>query len=409
MLFVPGITRGNPLTEAMAKAAGQPMGGPFFFWACPVELTDPLPEGVEGQEMLYTSPYALLEDPPPGNVQPMNFQAPIQMQNAYYETWVQGFQARLSEPRRQVSVMAAVRGPFTSYFEGKTTPRAFGEEDPVKVVQDPLDLPISIDPLAGPPAETAGETGATGAPGTETKPTETKPPENKPTEGTDTETKPAKGTGTEGTGTPKPTEGTETVDPGQREEGVTTQTDAAAEAATAGDPGPENAGLVGQDPGQEGPPPPPKPEPQDPEQDPDREADPVYRAVAPGRLVVVGDADFLRDDLIGSMAKGFPYQRIGGPVSSFGRPFFVNMLDWLHQESDLNALHNRNLTTRMLVFAEQSPTEPIEQFSQRLTAKISVLRWGNILVPPLLLVVLGCVLGLVRRSQKKSFLSSVEN
>ena len=51
----------------------------------------------------------------------------------------------------------------------------------------------------------------------------------------------------------------------------------------------------------------------------------------------------------------------------------------------------------------------IEQFRERLTAKVSTLRWMNILMPPLILLGFGAILGLIRHAQKKTFLSTVES
>ena len=90
-------------------------------------------------------------------------------------------------------------------------------------------------------------------------------------------------------------------------------------------PGGQVVDATSQDP-PEGPPV-PTVEPQGDEHDPDQEPDPVLRTVAPARVVVVGDADFLRDDLVGG-PNGFAYGQYG-PISPHGRVFFLNMLDWI--------------------------------------------------------------------------------
>src|SRR5690606_33711542 len=47
-----------------------------------------------------------------------------------------------------------------------------------------------------------------------------------------------------------------------------------------------------------------------------------------GRIVVIGDSDFVRDDLV----RG-EYQQAGGPVSgTSGAPFFSYLLDWLAED-----------------------------------------------------------------------------
>lgn len=60
----------------------------------------------------------------------------------------------------------------------------------------------------------------------------------------------------------------------------------------------------------------------------------MLAAKAPGRIVVIGDSDFLRDDFV----RG-EYQQIGGPASLYGALFFGVMLDWLSQDSDLMSLY----------------------------------------------------------------------
>jgi ABC-type uncharacterized transport system involved in gliding motility auxiliary subunit len=126
-------------------------------------------------------------------------------------------------------------------------------------------------------------------------------------------------------------------------------------------------------------------------------------------VVVVGDADFLRDDLVGG-PNGFAYGQFG-PVSPSGRAFFVNMLDWIYQDDDLVALSNRGTSARLMSFAEQDVLggERAEQFRERLTGKVSTLRWLNILVPPLILLGFGAILALLRHAQKRTFLIAVES
>lgn len=360
-LFQPGIVKSTPLTLNMARMPGQPTGGPGLFWACPVSLVEPLPQGVVGEELLFTSPLALLENPPPANVRPMDFQAVPEEQERFYAEWRRGMGERvMAAPRSQVSLMATTSGTFSSYFAGKTIPTILGAvENPVRVV-DPLALPIQEDPLAEPDSETE-ETGAEGA--------EQATGEDAEKEDADTEQ-------VEREGTVVPAGG-QVVD------------------ATSQDP-PEG-------------PPVPVVVPEEHDHDPDREPDPILRAVTPARVVVIGDADFLRDDLVGG-PKGFPYGQFG-PVSPSGRAFFINLLDWIYQDDDLVALHNRAISMRVMSFADQDILggERTEQFRERLTNKVSTLRWLNILVPPLLLLAFGAILALSRHAQKKTFLSAVES
>ena len=150
-VLVPGITKSNPFTEALSRVGTQPLGAPQLFWACPVGLTDPLPAQVTGEELLFTSPLSLVEDPPPQNTQPVNFFGTALMQNEEYTRFFTSKQDRLrTTPRAQVPVMAMVNGEFTSAFVGKEIPRSFDAVDPVQVIEDPLDGPIKDDPLADP-------------------------------------------------------------------------------------------------------------------------------------------------------------------------------------------------------------------------------------------------------------------
>ena len=367
-LFQPGIVKSTPLTLNMARMPGQPTGGPGLFWACPVSLVEPLPQGVVGEELLFTSPLTLLENPPPANVRPMDFQAVPEEQERSYAEWRRRMGERvMAAPRSQVSLMATTRGTFSSYFAGKTIPTILGAaENPVRVV-DPLALPIQDDPLAEPDPETE-ETGVEGA-----EQATGEDAEKEVTEKADAEKAGADTEQVEREGTVVP--GAEVVD------------------ATSQDP-PEG---------------PPVPMVEPVGEDPDREPDPLLGAVAPARVVVIGDADFLRDDLVGG-PKGFPYGQFG-PVSPSGRAFFVGMLDWIYQDDDLVALHNRAISARVMSFAEQDTLggERTEQFRERLTSKVSTLRWLNILVPPLLLLAFGAILALSRHAQKKTFLSAMES
>lgn len=156
-----------------------------------------------------------------------------------------------------------------------------------------------------------------------------------------------------------------------------------------------------------GPPAPPKEQLQDADLDAppvEPEPDPIARGTAPGRIVVVGDSDFLRDDLV----RGDHAQR-GGPYSLLGAAFWLSLLDWLAQDRDLLALQSRAPVDRALRFVEPEPgAVPGLEQERRVQRKIARVLWLNVLVPPALLALIGFGVFLLRRSQKRSFLESVQ-
>jgi len=126
-------------------------------------------------------------------------------------------------------------------------------------------------------------------------------------------------------------------------------------------------------------------------------------ASEPGRIVVVGDATFLRDDVLSG-----EYQRAGGPVSArLAMPFFAQMLDWLSEDRDLVDLQSRAPTDRTLSFTsdeEKAAGADPRDAEQRLRTRTNWLVWQNVAAPCLLLLLFGLVVWLVRRSQKNAFL-----
>ena len=125
----------------------------------------------------------------------------------------------------------------------------------------------------------------------------------------------------------------------------------------------------------------------------------------PGRIVMVGDATFLRDDLISG---GMRQQ--GGPFSAYGLVFFAQMLDWLSEDRDLVALQTRVPTDRTLRFVEDDATAQTDprDAEQALRSKTRGLVTWNVLVPSLLLAVCGAALWVWRRNQKRAFLASLQ-
>jgi ABC-type uncharacterized transport system involved in gliding motility auxiliary subunit len=126
----------------------------------------------------------------------------------------------------------------------------------------------------------------------------------------------------------------------------------------------------------------------------------------PGRIVVVGDSDFLRDDFVQNT-----YVQAGGPLSRFGPAFFGQMLDWLAEDRDLVALQSRIPVDRTLTFVDTSgaPSTDPRKAEQALVSKTRWLRGLNIALPAVLLALFGFVVMAIRRAQKRSFLESLNS
>jgi ABC-type uncharacterized transport system involved in gliding motility auxiliary subunit len=124
---------------------------------------------------------------------------------------------------------------------------------------------------------------------------------------------------------------------------------------------------------------------------------------APGaRLVVIGDSDFVRDDLVTG-----EYQRIGGPMSVFGPTFFVNLLDWLAGDQDLYDLRGKGVvdrTQRFLTPEEVRNTTNLQRTEQIRRGRESFARLWNTAVPPSLMLLFGVVVFASRRARKRAFL-----
>ncbi|MGC6489441.1 MAG: GldG family protein [Planctomycetota bacterium] len=300
---------GMPADDFLFQAFRKLQRGPGFYWPTWVGLARraggalDLPEGVDGRVLLWSSPLALVEDPPqvlnPIGQDPRQYAA---VSEQFFRERAERLQA---ETRRQVPLMCEVRGRFGSFFAGRDRPLrpseaaerdARGEGPPRDDVDDP--------PAAQAPPEEQGPQPA--------------PP--------------------------------------------------SAEAALP----PERAMRT--------------------------------EAAAAGRIVMVGDATFLRDDLLsGAM------QQQGGPVSAYGLVFFAQMLDWLSEDRDLIALQTRVPTDRTLKFVDEdvdSRQDPRDA-EQALRSKTRALVAWNVALPSLLLAAFGAALWIVRRNQKRAFLTSL--
>lgn len=137
---------------------------------------------------------------------------------------------------------------------------------------------------------------------------------------------------------------------------------------------------------------------------PPPEPEPLTKGDRPGRIVMIGDSDFVRDDFV----RG-DYAQAGGPYSILGPAFFVQLLDWIAEDSDLVALQARMPVDRTLKLVEEeaTPTADARLQEQSLRSKTSWLRGLNVVLPAGLLAVFGLCVFLVRRAQKRTFLTSL--
>ena len=130
----------------------------------------------------------------------------------------------------------------------------------------------------------------------------------------------------------------------------------------------------------------------------------LTRGERPGRIVLVGDSDFLRDDLVSGQ-----YAQAGGPVSRTAAPFFVQLLDWLAEDDDLVALQSKTAVDRTLHLVDDAAAPGVDPrlHEQALRRKTTWLRAVNVIAPAALLAALGLGVFLVRRAQKRAFLTSL--
>ncbi|MCA8948292.1 MAG: GldG family protein [Planctomycetes bacterium] len=133
------------------------------------------------------------------------------------------------------------------------------------------------------------------------------------------------------------------------------------------------------------------------------EAEMLAAGEKPGRIVMIGDSDFVRDDLVRGN-----YAQAGGPMSIRGPAFFNSLCEWIAQDRDLVALQSRVLSPRTLTLVEEPPpgTDPRDA-ERTLATKRTALRAVNVVLPCALLGAFGLLVFLLRRGQKRRFLQSV--
>lgn len=137
---------------------------------------------------------------------------------------------------------------------------------------------------------------------------------------------------------------------------------------------------------------------------PPPEPEPFLKGDKPGRIVMIGDSDFVRDDLV----RG-DYAQAGGPYSTMGAVFFLGLVDWIAEDSDLVALQARVPIDRTLKLVEEqaTPNADARLQEQTLRSRTSWLRGLNVVLPAGLLAAFGLCVFLVRRAQKRTFLASL--
>ncbi|MEM7198674.1 MAG: Gldg family protein [Planctomycetota bacterium] len=367
--FMSGMDTDHQLLSGMTQ-------GPGLFWACPVDLADPLPDGVEGRVLMRTSPMAYLEDPPL-DLNPLGFSRndPAAQNESILQFNDRISQKVESEPRQQFGLMVEVSGKFTSFFKGKDIPPRRKEDvasaapgaAPDPLVEPIQQLPVTA-PAAVPAAEKteAGGDGADGGAGQDPQnPTETEAQEPAPA----TE----KAEGAEGETQEPQTQEPQTQEPQTQEPAV-------------------------QAPALEGPAA-PMPEAPVEEEDPD----PIFEAQGLPQITVIGDSDFVRDDLIEG-----EYARAGGPFSQLGPVFIGNLMDALGEDSDLLALRNKARPDRRMQFIERDPRMGLEEQQQLVKSRTQWLQWLNIGGPFVAIMVIWLLFGMRRRARKASFLASVQ-
>ncbi|MHC4896775.1 MAG: hypothetical protein ACYTGW_06665, partial [Planctomycetota bacterium] len=295
-------------------------------------LTERLPEDVEGQVLLRTSPLGWDENLP-REIDPFNRYRDQRGREAEYQKWVQNLgMTRQVTPPKQIGLVVHLEGKFSSFFAGKDIPERPIQKREGEAEPDPLDWD--------------------------------KDDKDKDKRGKEDE--PAK-----------------TAKAGQEPVG-------------------------------------PMPADKKPAQDPDLDPPMLAKATKPGSLLVIGDADFVRDDYLAPAysqpdPKGTPPVVVGPMPKDWQRPqraarFFMNMLAWLAEEEDLLELQKKTRTDRTLVFTKHDSAsgESAKEFQQRLESVSAWIRWSNTLVPCLVLVLVGLVIVLRRRAQKRAFLASLE-
>ncbi len=123
------------------------------------------------------------------------------------------------------------------------------------------------------------------------------------------------------------------------------------------------------------------------------------------QIVVIGDSDFIRDDVVND-----GYRRSGGPTSRFtATVFFANLLDWLAGDQDLFELRSKVANFREIVFLKYDPLTggTPQEHAERVRNKGFFLRTMVQVTAPILLLLSGLYVLIRRRAAKREFLAGV--
>jgi ABC-type uncharacterized transport system involved in gliding motility auxiliary subunit len=140
------------------------------------------------------------------------------------------------------------------------------------------------------------------------------------------------------------------------------------------------------------------------EEDENKLPEKIKLGTAESRILVVGDASFIRDDFLQGIGQ------LRQPRSTQGYPFFQNILDWFALDTDLIELRNRRQTDRSLKLGEQDVDngESLAAFKERIASKKRWILGVNTLLPVLVLVLFGVLVWFQRSSAKNRFLDQIE-
>lgn len=108
------------------------------------------------------------------------------------------------------------------------------------------------------------------------------------------------------------------------------------------------------------------------------EAEHLTESRSPGRILVVGDADFLRIEYVGSQRRP---QHTPSNLT-----FMMNTLDWLAEDADLIEVRAKRL---------EDPSLP-----EMTDAKRAWIKWGNIVAWPLLFLIFGVIRWSLRKNAR---------
>ena len=302
--------------------------GVTVFWPTKIDLKAPLPEGVEGQILLRSSPLSIVEAPAMSTV-------PTEV--------MRGLRARIGSERTQAPLAVVLSGKFSSAWKGQELPkRPTPEANPDEkggglLTNDPAPRAAEQD---GAPQEGAKKVDGLGEGKSDTPVIEVPSEDNKAQDGA------------QPIGPPIPAQVPNPDEPKKEE----------------AEPLPERIDVA-------------------------KEA---------GRVVVIGDASFVRDDFLQGLPP-FGLTRSVGAIQ-----FLENTIDWLALDADLVALRNKRESDRTLTFVEPSidGKETQDQINARVASAKKFYRWLNIFLPVVALLGVGLLLFAKRSSEKRRFLAA---